>query len=158
MDKFDQYEQDGRSLFKSILDQCRITDQHSSVAKFDCIDYYYSQNGNVGVEIKKRGTQCHSYPSLMMEVAKFKAIAARVKSGELDRAYYVSFIGDDTAYIFNLKAIAKAGKEGKLEITTKYAPVTTAADNGKRDKRVLLIPKSVGVKLVRKGDKWIIKR
>lgn len=42
----------------------------------------------------------------MMEVAKFKAIAARVKSGELDRAYYVSFIGDDTAYIFNLRAIA----------------------------------------------------
>ena len=90
-----------------------------------------------------------------MEVAKFKAIAARVKSGELDRAYYVSFIGDDTAYIFNLKAIAQAGKDGKLEITTKYAPVTTAADKGKTDKRVLLIPKSVGVKLVRKEDKWI---
>lgn len=91
-----------------------------------------------------------------MEVAKFKAIAARVKSGELDRAYYVCFISNDTAYIFNLKAIAQAGRDGKLEITTKYAPVTTAADNGKRDKRVLLIPKSVGVKLERSGDKWII--
>lgn len=93
----------------------------------------------------------------MMEVAKFKAIAARVKSGELDRAYYVNFIGSDTAYIFNLKSIAQAGKDGKLEITTKYAPVTTAADKGKTDKRVLLIPKSVGVKLEKIGDKWIIK-
>lgn len=91
----------------------------------------------------------------MMEVAKFKAIATRVKSGELDRAYYVCFIGNDTAYIFNLRAIAQAGRDGKLEITTKYAPVTTAADNGKRDKRVLLIPKSVGVKLEKNGDKWI---
>lgn len=157
MDKFDQYEQDGRSLFKSILDQCNITDQHPSVAKYDCIDYYYSKDGKVGVEIKKRGTQCHSYPSLLMEVAKFKAIAARVKSGELDRAYYVSFIGNDTAYIFNLRAIAQAGKDGKLEITTKYAPVTTAAYKGKTDKRVLLIPKSVGIKLEKIGDKWIIK-
>lgn len=93
-----------------------------------------------------------------MEVAKFKAIAARVKSGELDRAYYVCFIGNDTAYIFNLRAIAQAGRDGKLEITTKYAPVTTASDNGKIDKRVLLIPKSVGVKLEKSGDKWIIKR
>lgn len=92
-----------------------------------------------------------------MEVAKFKAIAARVKSGELDRAYYVSFIGADTAYIFNLKAIAQAGKDGKLEITTKYAPRTTAAASEKTDKRVLLIPKSVGVKLEKSGDKWIIK-
>ena len=90
-----------------------------------------------------------------MEVAKFKAIAARVTSGELDRAYYVCFIGNDTAYIFNLRAIAQAGRDGKLEITTKYAPVTTAADKGKIDKRVLLIPKSVGVKLEKSGDKWI---
>lgn len=157
MDIFDEYEQDGRSLFKSILDQCKITDQHPSVDKYDCIDYYYSYNGNVGVEIKKRGIQCHSYPSLMMEVAKFKAIAARVKSGELDRAYYVCFIGDDTAYLFNFKDIARAGRDGKLEITTKYAPVTTAANKGKIDKKVLLIPKSLGIKLDKIGDKWIIK-
>ena len=82
-----------------------------------------------------------------MEVSKFKAIAARVVSGELDKAFYVCFIGDDTAYIFNIRDIAKAGKEGLLEITTKYAPVATADDKGKTDKRVLLIPKSVGIKL-----------
>lgn len=91
----------------------------------------------------------------MMEVAKFKAIAARLKSKELDRAYYVNFIGDDTAYIFNLRDIARAGKDGKLEITTKYAPRATAVTSEKTDKRVLLIPKSVGVKLTRVGDKWI---
>ena len=89
----------------------------------------------------------------MMEVAKFKAIAARVKSGELDRAYYVCFIGNDTAYIFNLRAIAQAGKDGKLEITTKYAPVTTAAYKGKTDKRVQLIPNSLGKNLHNIGDK-----
>lgn len=49
-----------------------------------------------------------------MEVSKFKAIAARIKSKELDRAYYVNFIGDDTAYIFNLKDIAKAGRDKRL--------------------------------------------
>lgn len=64
----------------------------------------------------------------MMEVAKFNAIAARLRSNELDRAYYVCFIGDDTAYLFNFKDIARAGRDGKLEITVKYAPVTTASD------------------------------
>lgn len=92
-----------------------------------------------------------------MEISKLKAIAARVKSGELDRAYYVCFIGSDTAYIFNLRDIIQAGKDGLLEITTRYSPVTTAADRGKTDKRVVLIPKSVGVRLEKTGDNWIIK-
>lgn len=49
-----------------------------------------------------------------MEVSKFKAIAARIKSKELNRAYYVNFIGDNVAYIFNLTDIAKAGRDKKL--------------------------------------------
>lgn len=160
MDKFDQYEQDGRSLFKSILDQCKITDQHPSIEKYDSIDYYYTtpnKQGVAGAEIKKRGIQCHSYTTLMMEVSKFKAIAARVKSGELDRAYYINFIGDDTAYIFSIRDIARGYKKGIVTLTYQTTPVTTAADNGKTDKRVLYIPKSLGLKLTKIEDKWIIK-
>lgn len=66
-----------------------------------------------------------------MEVAKFKAIAAKIKAGELDRAYYVCFIGNDTAYIFNLRAIARAGRAGKLQISNKCVPASTAIDKGK---------------------------
>lgn len=91
----------------------------------------------------------------MMEVSKFKAIAARVKSGELDRAYYINFIGTDTAYIFSIRDIARGYKKGIVTLTSQTTPVTTAADNGKTDKRVFYIPKSLGLKLTKIEDKWI---
>lgn len=36
-----------------------------------------------------------------------------------------------------------------------YAPRATALNTDKTDKRVLLIPKEIGLKLTRVGDKWI---
>ena len=158
MDKFDQYEQDGRALFKSILDQCNITDQQPAKDKYDNIDYYYTtpyKLGQAGVEIKKRDIKYKDYSTLLMEVSKFKAIAARVQSKELDRAYYVNFIGDDTAYIFNIRDIARGIKDNRVQITTRFTNITTADDQGKTEKRVLLIPKSLGFKLVRQGNLWV---
>ncbi len=155
MDKFEQYEQDDRALFRSILEQAGITEHHPSTEKCDCIDYYYTYKGNVGVELKKRHTKYLDYDTLLMEVYKFNAIASKVKNKELDRALYVNFIGNDTVYIFNLRNVAQAYKDGKIIVKMMNLPATTASDSGNRDKRVLFIPKSVGTKLIRKGDKWI---
>lgn len=158
MDKYDQYEQDGRILFKSILDQCNITDQHPSTEKYDTLDYYYSspkKDGLAGVEIKVRDTKFLNYSTLVMEVSKFKANVARLQSKELDRAYYVNFIGCDTAYIFNLRDIIRAGIDGKIQQGYMYAPKTTAEYSDKVLKKVLYLPKEIGLKLTRVGDKWI---
>lgn len=158
LDQFEQYEQSGRALFKSLLDQCNISDQHPASSKYDSIDYYYTVEGKEGIagaEIKKRDIKYLEYDTLLLEVSKLLAIAARVKSKELDRAIYVNFIGDNIAYIFSIRAICRALKEGRLQVTTRFTNRTTADNRGKVDKRVILIPKNLGTKLVRQKDIWV---
>lgn len=154
MDEFDKAEQSGRALFKTILDQCQITDYRESEEKYDTLDLYTTINSkSTGIEIKKRDKQFEHYPTYMMELYKYNALVDRVNSGELNQIYYVNFFGDDTVYIFSLRRIAQGIKDGTVQVTSTYANKTTAAFNGKVEKRILLIPKELALKLIRK-DKW----
>jgi hypothetical protein len=47
-----------------------------------------------------------------MELSKFKAICQRLIDKEIDKAIYANFFGDNVAYLFNIKKIIKAYKEG----------------------------------------------
>jgi hypothetical protein len=90
-----------------------------------------------------------------MEVSKFKALADKIKAGIIDKAAYVNFFGNDTVYIFSIKAIARAYKEGKIKIENRYCNKTTAVYSGKVLKATLLLPKSIAIKIVRINNKWI---
>lgn len=154
MDEFDKAEQSGRALFKTILDQCQITDYRESVEKYDTLDLYATVKGkSTGIEVKKRDKQFEHYPTYMMELYKYNALVERLNSGELDQIYYVNFFGNDTVYIFSLIKIAQGIKNGTVQVTSTYANKTTAAFSGKVEKRILLIPKELATKLIRK-DKW----
>lgn len=155
MDKFDQAEQSGRELFKSILDQCQITDYNEATEKYDTLDLYCSlKEHRAGIEIKKRDKQFESYPTYLMEVYKYNALIERLNKGEFTSVYYANFFGDDTVYIFSLRVIARAIKEGKVQFTTTYANRTTSIYSGKIEKEILLLPKELATKLVRVEGKW----
>lgn len=155
MDKFDQAEQSGRELFKSILDQCQITDYKESTEKYDTLDLYCSiKEKTAGIEIKKRDKQYENYSTYLMELYKYNALINRLNEGELNSIYYANFFGDDVVYIFSLRNIARAIKEDKVQITTTYANRTTSVFGGKVEKQILLLPKELATKLVRVEGKW----
>ena len=56
MDKFEQSEQEGRILFKSVLESLNIIESQATIDKYDSLDYFYKNKSGqkVGVEIKKR--------------------------------------------------------------------------------------------------------
>lgn len=95
MNKFTLAENIGKSLFKTILDQLGIQQQHPSEYLYDTIDYYYTnQKGEeVGVEIKKRDQKYLSYSTHFMEGAKYSALIKRLDQKEFKRVLYVNFSG-----------------------------------------------------------------
>lgn len=156
MDNFEKAEQSGRALFKSLLEQCNITQYLETEDKFDIMDMQYTLKGKTtGVEIKKRAKQYEDYDTYLMEVSKFKALANKIKNGEIDNACYINFFGEDTAYIFSIRAIAKAIRANQIQIRQTYCNRTTAVASEKVLKATLYLPKSMALKIVKIGDKWI---
>lgn len=156
MDKFDEAENNGRQLFKSILDQCNIVEQHQSIEKYDTIDYYYSLNGKKsGVEIKKRAKKYECYDTHLMEMYKLKALYNRWKNKELDNVYYVCFFGNDTAYTYPIQRILKAIKNGQIKPTYMNLGKTSVINTGTIEKQIIMIPKNLAYKLARVNGKWI---
>lgn len=156
MDNFTKAEQEGRQLFKSLLEQCNITEYLETEDKYDTMDILYKRNGRtIGVEIKVRDKRYEGYDTYLMELSKYKALVEKIKSGVVDNAAYVNFFGNDTAYIFPLRKIAKAIKDGSATIDTTYCNRTTAVYSDKVAKQTIKIPKGIAQKIVREGDKWI---
>lgn len=157
MDKFIQSEQAGRALFKSFLESQDIETSEEASDLFDRADYYYwNRKGNrIGVEIKTRSQKYEGYDTHLLEVSKFNALAAKIRHKEIASAIYANFFGSDTLYLYSIRAIAKGLKEGRIKVTYKYCPVTTAADNGMMLKQVIEIPKSSGVRYRLIDNKWI---
>ena len=155
MDNFEKAEQSGRALFKSLLEQCNITQYLETEDKYDTMDMLYKRNGRtIGVEIKKRAEQYECYDTYLMEVSKFNALVDKVKEGIVDNAAYVNFFGNDTAYIFPIRVISQAIKGGKIKIENRYCNRTTAVYGDKVLKATLLLPKSMAIKIVRINNKW----
>lgn len=157
MDKFTQAEKPGRALFREILDQCHITNYRESSEQYDRIDTYYTTKAGdrVGIEIKKRAEQYEVYDTHLLEWSKFIGICKKLQSKEIDKAGYINFFGDSVAYLYPFKKIIRAYKEGQIQIRQLYCNNTTAINSGKRDKAVLMLPKSIGIRLEKQGDKWI---
>ena len=158
MNQFSKAEAEGRKLFKSILDQLGIQQQHPSQDLFDTIDYYYTnQKGEaVGVEIKKRDQKYLSYPTHFLEVAKYTALIKRLDQKEFNKVLYVNFFGEDIAYIYSIETIRKGIQKKQVQLSSINCNKTTAIQQGKVEKQIIEVPLSLGIRLERQNDKWII--
>lgn len=158
MNEFIASEIKGRSLFKSILDQLGIQQQHPSKDLYDTIDYYYTnkKGEEVGVEIKTRDQKYLSYTTHFLELAKFTSIISRLDKQDFKKALYVNFFGEDIAYIYSLDSVRKGIQQGKIKLSSITCNKTTAANNGKVPKDIIEIPLVFGIRLEKKEDKWII--
>ena len=154
MDEFQGSEQEGRQLFIEILNQCNILDYQESLERYDQIDIYYN-NHTIGIEVKKRDEKYLNYPSYIMECSKFKGIYQKLKDKEISKAAYVNFIGDNVCYIFPFKRILQAYKNKQIQPQYIYCNCTTVINKGKKEKKIFYLPKQLGIRLERKGDKWI---
>lgn len=155
MDNFSKAEQEGRQLFKSLLEQCNITEYLETEDKYDTMDMLYKTNGRtIGVEIKVRDKKYEGCDTYLMELSKYNALVEKIKQGIVDNAAYVNFFGNDTAYIFPIRVIAQAIKEGKVRKQITYCNRTTAYLGEKVAKVTLYLPKELAIKIVRIGDKW----
>lgn len=156
MDNFSKAEQEGRQMFKSLLEQCNITEYLETEDKYDTMDMLYKRNGRtIGVEIKVRDKRYEGYDTYLMELSKYNALVEKVNSGAVDNAAYVNFFGNDTVYIFPLRKVAQAIKDGSAKIDTTYCNKTTAVYSDKVAKQTIKIPKSLALRLIRVEDKWM---
>ncbi len=90
----------------------------------------------------------------MMELSKYNALVEKINNGTVDNACYVNFFGEDTVYIFPLRKIHQALKDGSAKIEYTYCNRTTAIYNGKVQKATIMIPKELATKLERVNNKW----
>lgn len=155
MDNFTKAEIEGRQLFKSLLEQCNITEYLETENKYDTMDMLYKAKGRtVGVEIKVRDKRYEGYDTYLMELTKYNALVDKIKDGVVDNACYVNFFGNDTVYIFPIRKIAQGIKDGTIKIDTTYCNKTTAVYSDKVAKQTIKIPKSIAQKFIRVDNKW----
>lgn len=96
------------------------------------MDMLYTLKGRTtGVEIKVRDKKYEGYDTYMMELSKYNALVDKVNNGTVDNACYVNFFGNDTVYIFPLRKVNQAIKDGSAKIDTTYCNKTTAVYSGK---------------------------
>lgn len=156
MNKFDKDEQHGRNLFKSILDQCKVTDAQPSQEKFDTADYYVKLgNKRIAVEIKCRNIDYMNCGTHLMEVNKFNNLVKKINDEEVDEVYYINFFGDNHCYMYDLRNIAREIKNHTVIKDNKVMNRTTAVNHGMAHKSVLLIPSQIATVLIKYDDnKW----
>lgn len=81
------------------------------------MDMLYKVKGRTtGVEIKVRDKKYEGYDTYMMELSKYNALVEKVNKGTIDNACYVNFFGEDTVYIFPLRKVNQALKDGTAKI------------------------------------------
>ena len=145
MNKFKQYEQKGRHIFKTFLDQIGATGQPTE-DDYDTVDYYFQVNGKKYVaEIKVRNTY---YDDFMIEVDKLKALQYKKQQYNLNCAYYVCFFGN-SMYMFTTDTIKNTGT-----FTQKWCKRHTVLNDGYVLKDVVLVPTKNGTKLEQINGKW----
>jgi len=52
-----------------------------------------------------------------MEVSKFKALASKIRNKEISSAIYANFFGNDTLYLYSIRAISKGLRDGSIKVT-----------------------------------------
>lgn len=67
----------------------------------------------------------------------------KINDGEIVNAVYANFFGEDSAYLYPIGAIKRGLKDGSIKVYSRYCPVTTAANNGRKMKEVIEIPRSL---------------
>ncbi|WP_019539815.1 hypothetical protein [Proteiniphilum acetatigenes] len=68
-----------------------------------------------------------------MELDKYNRMTELIDNNLIDSGIYANFFGDDYLYIYNLSRI------DKNQISIINAPVTSAEDNGRRNKTMIEI-------------------
>lgn len=156
MNPFDKLESEGRQLFQELLLQRNITTGKPSENPYDCYDYSYQHNNrNIAVEIKKRDQKYLNYDTHFMEVSKFNSLIELLDNKQYDQIIYANFFGENIAYLYNLNAIRKAILNNKIIIREIACNKTTAIYQGKKLKKIIEIPLTLGVRFEKSEGKWI---
>ena len=150
MDRFEQFENNGRSLLKGILDQTGICEQKASEGTFNPIDYYFTVKGKkVVAEIKCRNVLYQNFDTHLIECQKLKSLIRAKKNNKCDLALYVNFFGEDTCYLYSTESIITSAKQQILNCNRK-----TAIKTDKIDKQILMIPSNQALVLKRINGSW----
>lgn len=101
-----KYEQNGRAIMISYLQQIGITDINPTTDEYDSVDLFFtSKKGNkVAVEIKTRDPKYEGYPTYIMEQIKYDGMKERMNKAGATIGLYV-FIFNNHIYIYNIEDI-----------------------------------------------------
>ena len=104
--KCQNYEQNGRAIMISYLQQIGTTDITPTTDEYDRVDLFFtSKRGNkVAVEVKTRDPKYEGYPTYIMEQIKYDGMKARMKESGATIGLYV-FIFNSHIYIYNIEDV-----------------------------------------------------
>lgn len=104
--KCQNYEQNGRAIMISYLQQIGITDITPTTDEYDSVDLFFtSKKGNkVAVEIKTRNPNYENFDTFILEQIKYDGIKKRMQEENANIGLYVNIFGDHL-YIYNIEDI-----------------------------------------------------
>lgn len=151
MDNYDNYEQQGRTLLKSFLDDAHITDWQPTLEKYNPVDGFFTlKDKKVVIEIKTRDIKYANYPSHLIELDKYMNLTKAKTDNNCNVGLYANFFGENLLHIYNLRDINSTN----CKITDRNVVKTSASFNGYRDKKFLEIPTKYAQVYVRDNGKW----
>lgn len=135
MNNFEKSESIGRSYCLSWLKQLKAENIKFSTNTFDVIDVCFEYaNKKIAAEIKVRDEKYRTYNTHLIELNKLINISNYVDKNNKDGAIYINFFGENWLYIYNINQInTNCIKNWNLV-------VTTAEDNGTKNKEIIEIP------------------
>ena len=151
MNKFQQSENLGRSLFNSFLQQSKANNIQFTEGDYNPVDVYFNlEDKKIVGEIKVRDVRYKDYPTHIMEQSKFNNLCKAKSNGKCADAIYINFFGSDWLYIYSLKAIKNNSVNSQL-----YCNKTTAINTGKVNKAILEINPASALIYKYENGKWI---
>lgn len=152
MDKFQENEEKGRSIFESLLKQSRTAKNwNPTTERYDFVDGFFELNGKkVVVEIKTRDVKYSSYPTHLIQIDKYMNLTKAKIDNACNAGIYVNIFGDNLIYLYDLKYI----NSSNCKLTNRYVNNTTAVYSGKRIKQFYEIPVRLAQIFKKDGNKW----
>lgn len=151
MDKCDIKELEGRKLLAEIKEQLQITKLIFNRDKYGHWDAIYKNKDkqNVLVEIKTRDKKYENYDTHLMQQNKFDWLREAQKHQKVDKILYINFFGNNSCYIYDLDDIEEKAYRDIVNCNN-----STSYFREKVDKSCLMIPKEIGIHLIKENGIW----
>lgn len=146
-----KYEQNGRAIMISYLQQIGITDITPTTDEYDSVDLFFtSKKGNkVAVEVKTRDPKYEGYPTYIMEQIKYDGMKERMKESGATIGLYV-FIFNNHIYIYNIEDIVASTEPVAAQMKA------NSYSNRYKSKQIYYFDKDLAlVKAQLTNNKWI---